>query len=346
MEGGILRLKDRYSRQILFSPIGENGQQKIAESTVLIIGCGALGTAISETLVRAGVKKIILADRDYVEASNLQRQQLFTEQDALQKTPKVIAAKRRLQEVRSDVEIDIVLDHIDGEKMEELAKGCDLLLDATDNFETRLIMNDVAWKYRIPWIYGACVGSTSISFSFIPEKTPCFQCLLPALPSVNETCDTAGIIAPAVQITATHQSAEALKWLSGNGDAMRTKMLTYDCWHNTSIEVGISRLQKETCPTCGKTPSYPALSKASETSFAVLCGRNTVQVIPEKNRLLTLAEVEEVATRLNTQYKKTPYFIEMMMNDYRTVIFKNGRLLIHGLKDIQEGRKIYHQYFG
>lgn len=339
-------MEERYSRQILFSPIAEEGQRHISKSTVLIIGCGALGTAISETLVRAGVKKIILADRDYVEASNLQRQQLFTEEDARQKIPKVIAAKRRLVEIRSNVEIEVVLDHIDGEKMAELVKGCDLLLDATDNFETRLTMNDIAWKYKIPWIYGACVGSTSISFSFIPGKTPCFQCLLPALPSVNETCDTAGIIAPAVQITASHQSAEALKWLSGNHNAMRTKMLTYDCWHNTSIEVGISRLQKSTCPTCGETPSYPALNKEHETSFAVLCGRNTVQVIPEKNRLLTLDEVVTVANRLNKSYKKTPYFIEMMMNDYRAVIFKNGRLLIHGLKDVQEGRKIYHQYFG
>lgn len=339
-------MENRYSRQELFSPIGEKGQQQISESTVLIIGCGALGTAISETLVRAGVKKIILADRDYVEASNLQRQQLFTEQDALSKTPKVVAAKRRLMDIRSDVEVDIVLDHIDGEKMVELAGGCHLLLDATDNFETRLVMNDIAWKYRIPWIYGACVGSTSISFSFVPEKTPCFHCLLPALPSVNETCDTAGIIAPAVQITAAHQSAEALKWLSGNVDAMRTKMLTYDCWHNTSIEVGISRLQKPTCPTCGDNPSYLALTKANETSIAVLCGRNTVQIIPGKERLLTLEEVELVANRLQQPYKKTPYFIELLMNGYRTIIFKNGRLLIHGLKDIQEGRKIYHQYFG
>lgn len=337
---------ERYSRQTLFSPIGADGQAKIAKSTVFIMGCGALGTAISETLVRAGVKKIILADRDYVEASNLQRQQLFTEQDAFTKTPKVVAAKRRLLEIRSDVEIETVLDHIDGEKMEELTVGCDLLLDATDNFETRLVMNDVAWKQNIPWIYGACVGSTSISFSFIPGKTPCFQCLLPALPAVNETCDTAGIIAPAVQITASHQSAEALKWLSGNKEAMRAKMLTYDCWHNTSIEIGISRLQKSTCPTCGENPSYPALHKENETSFAVLCGRNTVQVIPDRDRSLTLVEVEKVAKRLRKNYKRTPYFVEMMMNDYRCIIFKNGRLLIHGLRDVQEGRKLYHQYFG
>lgn len=339
-------MKKRYSRQTLFSPIGDEGQVKISESTVLIIGCGALGTAISETLARAGVKKIILVDRDYVEASNLQRQQLFTEQDAIEKTPKVVAAKRRLQQVRSDVEIEVVLDHVDGEKMDELSVGVDMILDATDNFETRLVMNDIAWKNDIPWIYGACVGSTSMSYSFIPGQTPCFQCLLPALPAVNETCDTAGIIAPAVQITASHQSAEALKWLSGNKQAMRTKMLTYDCWHNTSIEMGLSRLQKEACPTCGTKPSYPALQKENATSFAVLCGRNTVQVIPEKNRSLTLSEVETVAQRLNKEYKKTPYFIEMMMNDYRCIVFNNGRLLIHGLKDIQKGRKIYHQYFG
>lgn len=339
-------MKDRYSRQILFPSIGEKGQQKIAEATVLIIGCGALGTAISETLVRAGVKKIILADRDYVEASNLQRQQLFTEQDALAKTPKVVAAKRRLIDIRSDVQIETVLDHINSEKMEALCQGCDLLLDATDNFETRLTMNDVAWKYQIPWIYGACVGSTSLSFSFVPGKTPCFQCLLPALPAVNETCDTAGIIAPAVQITASHQCAEALKWLSGNSEAMRTKMLTYDCWHNTSMEIGISRLKKNTCPTCGEHPSYPAINKEMDTNFAVLCGRNTVQVIPEKNRSLTLNEVETVLQRLDKPYRKNAYFIETKISDYRMIIFKNGRLLIHGLKDIQKGRKIYHQYFG
>lgn len=339
-------LKERYSRQTLFSPIGDKGQSKISRSTVLVIGCGALGTSISETLVRAGVKKIILVDRDYVEASNLQRQQLFTEQDAIDKTPKVVAAKRRLQQVRKDVEIDTVLDHVDGEKMDALSVGVDIIMDATDNFETRLVMNDIAWKKNVPWIYGACVGSTSMSYSFIPGETPCFQCLLPALPAVNETCDTAGIIAPAVQITAAHQSAEALKWLSGNKKAMRTKMLTYDCWHNTGVEMGLSRLQKETCPTCGPNASYPALQKKNETSIAVLCGRNTVQVIPEANRLLTLEEVEDVAIRLNKQYKKTPYFIEMSMNGYRSIIFKNGRLLIHGLKDSQEGRKIYHQYFG
>lgn len=339
-------MENRYSRQTLFLPIGEKGQAQITKMTALIIGCGALGTAISETLVRAGIKKLMIADRDYVEPSNLQRQQLFTEQDAKEGIPKVIAAKRYLQEIRSDVQIEAILDHVDGVKMEALCKDCDIIVDATDNFETRKIMNDAAWKYEIPWIYGACVGSISTSFSFIPGKTPCFQCLLPALPAINETCDTAGIIAPAVQITAAHQSAEVIKWLSGNKQAMRTKMLTYDCWHNTSIEVGMSRLKREICETCGPNPTYPSLRAESSTSFAVLCGRDTVQIIPEKERSLSLDEVEGVAKRLSQQYKRTPYFVEMEKDGYRCIIFNNGRLFIHGLKDIQTGRKMYHQIFG
>lgn len=339
-------MESRYSRQTLFKPIGHSGQKLITDSKVLIIGCGALGTAISETLVRAGVGKFIIADRDYVEPSNLQRQQLFTEQDAIEGTPKVVAAKRQLQQIRSNVDIQTVLDHIDGPLIEELVAGVDLILDATDNFETRLLMNDISWKTDIPWIYGACVGSSSTTFSFIPGKSPCFRCLLPVLPAVNETCDTAGIIASAVQITAAHQSAEALKWLSGNEDKIRTKMLTYDSWNNTNVEAGITRLKNDNCETCGEKPTYPSLNRESGTSFAVLCGRNTVQVIPEKERILTLIDVEAVARRKGDPYKKTPHFIEITTEGYRCILFANGRMLIHNLRDIQKGRKIYHQLFG
>ncbi len=339
-------MENRYSRQTLFKPIGEEGQKRIRESKVLLIGCGALGTAISETLVRAGVGKLILADRDYVEPSNLQRQQLFTEQDAIDGTPKVVAAARQLTAIRSDVQIHTILDHIDGPLIEELVQDVDLILDATDNFETRLLMNDIAWKAGIPWIYGACVGSLSTIYPFVPGQSACFRCLLPVLPAVNETCDTVGIIAPAVQITAAHQSAEALKWLSGNKNAMRTKMLTYDVWNGTNIEAGIARMKKEGCVTCGTHHTYPSLKKEGGTEYAVLCGRDTVQIIPEKERVLTLFEVEEVAKRLGKSYKKTPYFVEMQADGFRWIIFKNGRLLIHGLKNIQQGRKMYHQLFG
>lgn len=339
-------MDNRYSRQTLFKPIGNAGQALLKDAHVVIIGCGALGSPISETLVRAGVGKLTIADRDYVELSNLQRQQLFTEQDALEGTPKVVAAARRLKEIRSDCEIHTVLDHIDGPLLEEVADGADLIMDATDNFETRLLMNDVAWKKGIPWIYGACVGSSGTVFSFVPGETACFRCLLPVIPSVNETCDIAGIIAPAVQIVAARQAAEALKWLTGNKESMMTKLLHFDVWNNTQVEAGISRLRNKACETCGEIPTYPSIDQAEGTNYAVLCGRDTVQIIPDRNRSLTLADGRRLAERLGADYKMTPFFVEFHASGYRCVLFQNGRLLIHGLRDRQEGRKLYHHFFG
>lgn len=336
----------RYSRQTLYKPIGVDGQAKLVKAHALVVGCGALGSSIAETLVRAGIRKLTIADRDYVESTNLQRQQLFTESDAESGIPKVMAAAERLKQIRSDVEIVTVLDHIDGPLLEQLAKDVDILLDATDNFETRLVLNDIAWKSGIPWVYGACVGSTGVVFPFIPGRSACFRCLLPILPSVNETCDTAGIIAPAAQITAAHQSAEALKWLTGNEEAMRKKVFHFDCWNNTYVEAGISRIRNDRCETCGDAPSYPSLIQTEGTGYAVLCGRDTVQIIPEKGRTLTIKDGETVALRMGSVYKKTPFFIQFYADGYRCVLFGNGRLLIHGLRDIQEGRKLYHQLFG
>lgn len=339
-------MEQRYSRQTLFTPIGETGQQKLENSHAFVLGCGALGSAIAETLVRAGIGKLTIADRDYVEPSNLQRQQLFSEQDAVKGTPKVVAAEARLRAIRSDVEIVPLLDHIDGPLLERYASNADILLDATDNFEARLVLNDFAWKANIPWVYGACVGSSSSIFPFVPGKTPCFRCLLPTLPSVNETCDTAGIIAPAVQLTAAHQSTEALKWLTGNKEALRTKLLHADIWHNTQAEAGITRLKRESCETCGAAPTYPSLHMESGTNYAVLCGRETVQIIPAAERELTGNDVQQVAERLGTIVKQNPYFVEFYAEGYRCVGFSNGRVLVHGLKDIGKGRKIYHRLFG
>lgn len=339
-------LEARFSKQILFSSIGEEGQARLQAAHVVIIGCGALGSTIAETLVRAGVGTLTIADRDYVELSNLQRQQLFTEQDAIESVPKVIAAQRRLQQIRSDVKIDTVFNHVDGPLLESLAEEAHLLMDATDNFETRLLLNDIAWKKGIPWIYGACVGSTSTVFPFVPGKTSCFRCLLPVLPSVNETCDTAGIIAPAAQITAAYQCTEALKWLTGNEDAMRNKLLHLDVWHMQSIEIGLGRIQQRHCATCGDTPTYPSIQANEDASYAVLCGRDVVQIIPSRHRPISIDEGEQVAKRLGLTIRKTPYFIEFNAEGYRFVLFANGRLFIHGLKEVREGRKLYHQLFG
>lgn len=337
----------RYSRQILYSPIGREGQDRLSKASVAIIGCGALGSASAELLVRAGVGTVHLADRDVVEMSNLQRQQLFTEADALEMKPKVIAAAERLRAIRSDVQLITYVEHVDAAFMETIAGQCDIVIDATDNFETRYIINDSAYKQGIPWVYGACVGSAGSVFPFVPGETACLRCVLPVLPAVNATCDTAGIIAPAVQITASYQCAEVLKWLTGKHAALRKKMLHVDVWNGGHIEVGISRLKNDQCPTCGSHPVYPALTSQAEAGqYAVLCGRDAVQITPQRDRQVTFEEAVALAERLDAAYKVTPYFVEIKMEEARLILFSNGRLLVHGIHDVVRGRKLYHQWFG
>lgn len=338
-------MNERYSRQTLFKPIGDTGQQRLSDAVVAIVGCGALGSAIAETFVRAGIGEIHLVDRDYVEWSNLQRQQLFTEEDAKSMLPKVAAAEKRLKAIRNDVNLVTYLDNFDAPLAEKLAAASDLILDATDNFETRLLISDAAMKHQIPWIYGACVGSSGVVFPFIPGASACFRCLLPVLPSVNETCDTAGIIAPAVQVTAALQCAEAMKWLSGNRETMRKKIHHFNLWDNSQLDVGISRIKNEACETCGAEPVYPSLQSAGYGA-AVLCGRDAVQILPDPNRPITLDDAERIGGRLQANMRRTPYFVELTAFGHRMVLFGNGRLLIHGIKNIKEGQRLYHQLFG
>ncbi|EIM04912.1 thiamine/molybdopterin biosynthesis ThiF/MoeB-like protein, partial [Planococcus antarcticus DSM 14505] len=204
-------MNGRYSRQELFEPIGLEGQAKLRNKHVLVIGAGALGTGSAEMLVRAGVGKITIADRDYVEWSNLQRQQLYIEEEAKQRTPKAIAAKKRLTLINSEVEVRCHVMDVSVEEMKQLVVGVDLILDASDNFDIRMIINDISQKYRIPWIYGACVGSYGICYTIIPGETPCLNCLLENIPMGGVTCDTVGIISPAVQMVVSFQISEALK---------------------------------------------------------------------------------------------------------------------------------------
>lgn len=339
-------MENRYSRQRLFQPIGEQGQNQLERAVVAVIGCGALGSAIAETLVRAGVGHLHLVDRDVVEFSNLQRQQLFSEAHAKEMVPKVVAAQQRLLEIRSDVKLSVYMDHADGSLIEELAQKCDILMDATDNFETRLIINDAALKAQKPWVYGACVGSSGVVFPFVPGASACFRCLLPVLPSLNETCDTVGVIGPAVQTTAALQCTEALKWLTGNQEAMIRKAHHFDLWGNDVMNVGFTRIKREDCPSCGNSPTYPALSGLEEAKFAVLCGRDTVQVVPDHNRSINLDDAETAGKLAHLPIRRTPYFVELQVPPYRMILFQNGRLLIHGLSDIRQAQKLYHGVFG
>ncbi|HSP21918.1 MAG TPA: ThiF family adenylyltransferase [Planococcus sp. (in: firmicutes)] len=339
-------MEERYSRQTLFKPIGTNGQALIQDAVVTIIGCGALGSAIAESMARAGVGEIHLVDRDYVEFSNLQRQQLFTEEDAEAMTPKVVAAQKRLKAIRADLKLHTYLENLGADLMEELIKKSTLVMDATDNFETRLLINDASVKYGVPWIYGACVGSSGAVFPFVPGSGSCFRCLVPVLPAVNETCDTVGIISPAVQVTAALQCAEAMKWLSGKGLAMRKKVHYFNLWDNSQYDIGIARIKNDKCETCGEKPVFPSLARNSEGLYAVLCGREAVQILPDPKRNITLDDAEFAARRLGAEVKRTPYFVQMHALGYRMVFFGNGRMIIHGIRNTADGRKIYHQVFG
>ncbi|MDP4098634.1 ThiF family adenylyltransferase [Paenibacillus sp. P96] len=338
---------DRYSRQERFAPFGREGQRKLQTSHALIIGAGALGTGIAETLVRSGIGTITIADRDYVEWSNLQRQQLFAESDALQRTPKAIAAQNRLQQINSECIIHAHVLDIDGEALEELATDADIIMDATDNFDTRLIINDVAQKLGMPWIYGGCVGSYGITFTFIPGETPCLNCLLGTIPTGGDTCDTAGILPQAVQMVTAHQTAEAFKLLSGHKEALRGKLLSFDVWRNETTSISVAGAKKEDCPSCGKNREYPHLMASNRQKADVLCGRDTVQIRPARRTKLDLkSTAARLAATGDGMVESNPFLVSFDTGKHRMVIFGDGRALIHGTKDIPEARVLYHRYFG
>jgi sulfur carrier protein ThiS adenylyltransferase len=339
-------VNNRYSRQELFSPIGKVGQQKISTKHVLIIGAGALGSGCAEALVRAGVGQLTIVDRDYVEWSNLQRQQLYSEDDALNRLPKVIAAKNRLTAINSSVSVEAIIADASVSELEEWSKYVDLIIDATDNFETRMMINDVSQKHLVPWIYGACVGSYGVSYTIIPEKTPCFSCLLETVPIGGLTCDTAGIISPAVNMVVSNQISEALKILVGDLGSLRNKLVSFDLWKNQYSAINVAKLKKEDCPTCGKKRSYPYLSYENLTKTAVLCGRDSVQIRPSLPIDRDLEVLEEILANQGGTVQRNHYLLSLSVGSHRLVIFKDGRILIHGTKDISEAKAIYHRYLG
>lgn len=339
-------MSERYSRQTLFTPIGKEGQEKIRAKHCLIIGAGALGSGSAEVLTRAGIGKLTIVDRDYIEESNLQRQQLYTELDVKEKLPKAAAAEKRLREINSDVEIIPVIGDANPEKLEELIAGVDLIMDATDNFETRMAINDISQKHRIPWIYGACVGSFGMTFTIIPGKTPCLNCLLKAIPMQGLTCDTAGIISPAVNMVVSHQTAEALKILVEDWDAVRTSFVSFDLWRNQYTSIKMSKAKDEGCLSCGAHPVYPYLEAENLTKSTVLCGRNTVQVRPPKNVEIALEKLAKELVKAGYEVKGNPYLLSVETGAERMVIFKDGRALIHGTKDMTAAKSIYNRILG
>jgi len=336
-------MNERYSRQILFRPIGENGQQKIRKSHVLLIGCGALGSSNAENLVRAGIGKLKIVDRDYVELSNLQRQQLYTEEDVELNLPKAIAAKKRLEKINSEVEIEAFVMDASYSKLEKLVNDVDLIIDSTDNFDIRLILNDICQKFKIPWIYGSCVGSTGMTYTILPGETPCLNCLLDSIPVSGTTCDSVGVISPAVSFVAALQTTEALKLLVEDHSHLRSKLITFDLWNNYFQMINVERAKKEDCPSCGNKAVYPHLQYEAETKSEVLCGRNTVQI--RRNREVNLQELANALKNIG-KLKINDYLLSIEYQSFRLVFFRDGRTLIHGTNSVEKAKSIYYQLVG
>ncbi|RYG72311.1 thiazole biosynthesis adenylyltransferase ThiF [Lentibacillus lipolyticus] len=335
---------ERYSRQLLFSGIGENGQALLQNKHVLVVGAGALGTGNAEILVRSGVGNITIVDRDYVEWSNLQRQQLYTEEDAKQQIPKAVSAKERLEAINSDVTVEAHIADITPAEMEHFAQGVDLIMDATDNFEIRMIINDAAQKYSIPWIYGSIVASYGISYTIVPGTTPCLHCLIEGIPIGGLTCDTGGVISPVVQLVVGHQTAEALKILTENWAHLRHELLSFDVWTNERSTVNVEKLKKANCPSCGTEPMYPFL-RQNQMKSEVLCGRDTVQIRPAANENRDLNMIGERLSKLGKVHQNA-FLLQFKTDHNRMVMFKDGRVLVHGTNDATEAKSLYHKFFG
>lgn len=260
---------ERYSRQILFKPIGLDGQRKLSRKKAVIVGMGALGSVIASHLVRSGVGYVRMIDRDIVELSNLQRQSLYDEEDAAAHLPKVVAAERKLQKVNSTVTVEPIVSDLDPDNAEELLRGFDVIMDGTDHFLTRYLMNDVSIKLGIPWIYGAVVSSRGAFAVIIPGKTPCFRCLFPEISNVPmETADTTGILSPIPHIIGSYQAAEALKLLSGAENSPYLEQI--DVWHHSSLQMDISNGRNPDCPTCGRQ-QYEFLDRSSGNPDFTVC---------------------------------------------------------------------------
>jgi adenylyltransferase/sulfurtransferase len=335
---------ERYSRQILFSGIGEEGQRHLRASSAVVVGCGAIGASTAQLLARAGVGHLRVIDRDFVEPSNLQRQALFDENDARQSLPKAVAAAKKLQQLNSEIEIDGVVSDVTPRNVTELLNGFDLILDGTDNFETRFLLNDFAIQAGRPWIYAAAVGSYGLTFAVRPGITACLACLLEtpdAGPMLEETCDTIGVLGPVVSLVASLEAAEALKILSGRTDALHHRLLSCDVWSGRMQSIVVARNPQ--CRACVRH-EYSYLLGESQPHIT-MCGRDSVQ-IHERRRALDLAALGERLSAAGVAVKKNDFLVKFAVPPYEMTVFGDGRAIVKGTTDPSVARSLYARYIG
>lgn len=336
--------EERYSRQILFSGIGAEGQRKLAQGRVVIVGCGATGSALAGLLARAGVGTLRIIDRDYVEASNLQRQSLFDENDAAESLPKAIAAGRKIVAFNSAIVVEPQVEDLVPENIDDVLAGMQLILDGTDNFETRYLINDYAVKNSVPWIYSAAVGSYCATMNIVPGQTACLACMFPDSPrGMVETCETAGILNSAVNLVASVAATEALKFLvDGSGlSVLRRTLLSFDVWSNQHAEISADK-PRAGCRVCGER-EFDSLAGEGRPHIT-LCGRNSVQ-IHERRRAIDFGEMKERLAAQGT-VQHNAFVLKFWRDPYEMTIFPDGRAIIKGTVDKAVARSLYARYVG
>ncbi len=335
----------RYSRQILFDGIGKEGQARIMASRVALVGCGALGTVQASLLVRAGVGALRIIDRDFIEESNLQRQILFDEDDVRNLVPKAVAAEKKLRAANSLVQLEGVVEDVNASTIERLLKGFDLIVDASDNFDVRYLINDYAVKTGTPWIYGACVGSYGLTFPILPGETACLQCVFESAPPAgfSPTCDTAGVIGPIVGTIASMQAAEALKILAGRRDKINRRITAIDLWENRRDGFDLPARDPK-CPCCAQH-KFEYLDGVRGAEATTLCGRNSVQIC---QRAGTRVNLDALARRLAPlgSLEKNRFLLRANIDNYQLTIFANGRAIISGTYDLAVAKSLYSRYVG
>lgn len=337
---------EKYSRQILFAGIGEEGQQRLLQSSAVLVGCGALGTVAANLLVRAGVGRLRIIDRDFVELSNLQRQTLFEESDARESLPKAVAAHRRLVAINSDAAVEPVVADLNPENARELLSGFPLILDGTDNFETRLLINDAAIALGVPWIYAAAVASYGLTFTILPGETACLACLLEsngkfAGLGLEETCDTAGILNSAAGVIASIEAAEATKLLAGKSAALNGRLVSCDVWTGRFQSIRVARNPQ--CRACAHR-DFTYLEGEAQP-HVTMCGRDSVQ-IHERSRRLDLGELGRRIEKSVTGVRRNDFLLRFRVPPYELTVFPDGRAVIKGTRDPAVARSLYARYIG
>jgi molybdopterin/thiamine biosynthesis adenylyltransferase len=340
--GQTFTVQERYSRQILFRGIGEEGQRKLANARIAIVGCGATGSALAGLLARAGVGTLRIIDRDYVEPSNLQRQSLFDEADAAESLPKAIAAARKIAAFNSQIVVEPKVDDLVPSNVEALLEGMDLILDGTDNFETRYLINDYAVSRSLPWIYSAAVGSYGVTLNVLPGETACLACIFPDSPQgMVETCETSGILNSAVNLVASVAATEAMKLLVGNVKDLRRTLLSVDLWTNEHAEIKAAK-PRVGCRACGER-DFSHLAGQGRPHIT-LCGRNSVQ-IHERQRPIDFVELDR---RLQPHgiVRHNDFVLKFWHDPYEMTLFPDGRAIIKGTTDTAVARSLYARYVG